>query len=380
VTSCLLTAALIVRDEERVLDACLESISGIVDEIVIVDTGSIDRTPSIAQRRGARLYTRPWDDDFSAPRNLSLDHASGEWILYIDADERLLYADRDMVERLLVGAPEIAFRVLLRPHSAATAYLEYRLWRSDPRIRFEGLIHERVAPSIHRLADLEGRPITDCHLMLLDHIGYEGDQRRKHRRNLPMLTKFVQAQPDHLFAQHHLAVVLDGLDRPEESEAVLWRTVELIRARDTDDPAGMLAFTTLVRRLQSRDRPFGPLLAEARRRYPDNCVLLWIEGRDLAARHEYQAAIDRFDTILAIAAEGPSAGRPAYDQHLIGDHTHAARAVCLFRLQRFAEAAEAYGEAARCAPEDPTYPVKRQLALAKARAGSSGDSASESLA
>jgi tetratricopeptide (TPR) repeat protein len=375
-TSGLLSAALIVRDESSVLDACLESLHGIVDEIVIVDTGSVDDTPSIARRHGALLLSRPWDDDFSAARNHSLEHASGDWILYIDADERLIGADRAMIERLLVDAREVAFRIPLRPLSTTTAYLEYRLWRNDPRIRFEGLIHERIAPSIYQVSELDGRPISDCHLMLLDHVGYEGDRRRKHLRNLPMLTKFVEQQPDHLFAQHHLAIVLDGLGRPEESEAVLRRTVELIRELETDDSVGVLAFTSLVMRLQRSGREFAPLLAEARARYPDNCVLLWIEGRDLAAQSQYEAAIERFDAILRITSVDPGPDHPAYDRHLVGDQTHAARAVCLFRLGRYGEAAEAYAAAERFAPEDPSYPVKRRLAQSKALDGPDGGVAS----
>ena len=82
-------AAMIVRNEERFLDDCLASIAGQVDEIVLVDTGSTDLTLEIAGRYGARIIEYPWSDDFSAARNHALDHASSDWILYIDADERL---------------------------------------------------------------------------------------------------------------------------------------------------------------------------------------------------------------------------------------------------------------------------------------------------
>src|SRR5262245_1489579 len=84
-----ISAAMIVRDEEAYLDDCLKSIVDEVDEIVIVDTGSRDRTCDIARRYGARLFDLPWTGDFAAARNHALDRASGDWILYIDADERL---------------------------------------------------------------------------------------------------------------------------------------------------------------------------------------------------------------------------------------------------------------------------------------------------
>ena len=83
------TAALIVRDEERFLAGCLASLAGRVDEIVVADTGSVDRTREIALEHGARLIEHRWADDFAAARNVALDAASGDWILYVDADERL---------------------------------------------------------------------------------------------------------------------------------------------------------------------------------------------------------------------------------------------------------------------------------------------------
>src|ERR1700730_15626481 len=80
---------LIARNEEANLPACLESAADLVDEIVVVDTGSTDRTKEVAARFGARIYDFAWVDDFSAARNESLRHASGDWIFWLDADDRL---------------------------------------------------------------------------------------------------------------------------------------------------------------------------------------------------------------------------------------------------------------------------------------------------
>ena len=82
----LLTAALIVKNEERDLSRCLASLDG-VDEIVVVDTGSTDATVAIAEEAGARVRKIPWNHDFAAARNQALDACVGDWILVIDADE-----------------------------------------------------------------------------------------------------------------------------------------------------------------------------------------------------------------------------------------------------------------------------------------------------
>ena len=91
----LLSATLIVRDEERNLRDCLGSIDGVVDEVVVVDTGSTDGSVEIARELGARVDLPPWRGDFSEARNVALEEARGEWILYLDADERLRPVDRD---------------------------------------------------------------------------------------------------------------------------------------------------------------------------------------------------------------------------------------------------------------------------------------------
>ena len=85
----LLSAAIIVRDEADFIDVCLASLDGLVDEVVVVDTGSVDDTIAIAEAHGARVAHEPWKNDFARCRNRSLDLATGDWILYIDADERV---------------------------------------------------------------------------------------------------------------------------------------------------------------------------------------------------------------------------------------------------------------------------------------------------
>jgi glycosyltransferase involved in cell wall biosynthesis len=365
----LLAATLIVKNEAAVLDDCLASIENVVDEIVVVDTGSTDDSVAIARRHGATVHDHPWADDFAAARNSALDLTSCEWILYIDADERLEGADRATVEKLLRGAPEVAFRILLRPDSRSTPYREYRLWRHDPRIRFEGVIHEKVVPSIHRVAAADGRPIGVSDL-LLTHVGYEGDQTRKHRRNLPLLERQLEIEPDNLFNLHHLARVLEGLGDEREAEKVLSRAVDVVRQRRNGDPLGSLAFADLVRLRHVRGDDVGELLAEARRRYPDNWLMVFIEGRYLVDHEHYEDALVCFRNLLEVDVSTlPDAG-PAYDAGIFGALSYDACGVCLFKLGRYEGAAAAWAAASEDSPEDASYRTKRDLALARhARSG-----------
>jgi glycosyltransferase involved in cell wall biosynthesis len=363
----LLAATLIVRDEAAVLDACLGSIRDVVDEIVVVDTGSRDESVAIAERHGARVHRHPWSGDFAEARNEALRLASSDWILYIDADERLAPVGRDAVEALLTGAPEVAFRVLLKPDARSTPYLEYRLWRHDPRIRFVGTIHEKVVPAIHAVSEADGRPIGRCDL-LLEHVGYEGDQTHKHRRNLPLLRRQLEVEPDNLFNLHHLARVLLGLGEDDEAERVLERAVATARALPFDDPLGSLAFGELLLLRHLRGDDVGELLAEARDRFPDNWLIVFMEARYLVDHERYEEALERFARLLEVdLAALPDAG-PAYDERIFGTLAHEGRGACLFRLERYEEAAAAYAAAERCDPADTGYGVRRRLAEARARA------------
>src|SRR5262245_25748930 len=162
----LLTAAMIVRNEERFLDDCLASIHDVVDEIVVIDTGSTDGSERIARAHGARVTRLPWTGDFAAARNESMDLARGRWILYIDADERLRGAERSKVESLLREPGMVAHTVRFRPRTGSTRYHEYRIFLNDPRIRFRGVIHETMLSAIREVAAHDGLRIGHSDLMI----------------------------------------------------------------------------------------------------------------------------------------------------------------------------------------------------------------------
>ncbi|MEW5768502.1 MAG: glycosyltransferase family 2 protein [bacterium] len=96
-----ISLCMIVRDEEEQLPRCLESVKGLVDEIIVVDTGSKDKTMEIAHSFDARVYKHPWENDFSAARNISLSYAKSDWILILDADEELEREDIPKIWQLL---------------------------------------------------------------------------------------------------------------------------------------------------------------------------------------------------------------------------------------------------------------------------------------
>src|SRR5262249_7770815 len=108
-----LSVCLITRDEEAFLARCLNSIRSVADQIVVVDTGSQDRTIQIAQQFGAEVYHFPWCDDFAAARNTALEHATGDWVLILDADEELIPQAKPALLAELGDSRAIAYRLPL---------------------------------------------------------------------------------------------------------------------------------------------------------------------------------------------------------------------------------------------------------------------------
>jgi len=166
---------MIVKDEERFLRSCLDSVKDIADEIIIVDTGSTDRTKDIAARSRAKVFDFKWNNDFSAARNFSLKKATSNWVLVMDADEMLDAGGRSEVTRLINTREHclkgsIGFKIQQRTYNpkggdkgaeptadAKTLSEKYdgyqssslvRLFRNSPKILFRNKVHELVEPSI----------------------------------------------------------------------------------------------------------------------------------------------------------------------------------------------------------------------------------------
>lgn len=351
-----LSATMIVRDEERVLARCLSSIRDLVDEIVVVDTGSTDDSVAIARSFGAVVVEDPWRDDFAAHRNHALSLATGDWILYIDADEHLVDGDRALLEAAWRAHPDsLCLLLLLRGHSGFTPYREHRLWRNGLGIRFEGAIHEEVCSDIEALVDA-GVGTRDTVDLVLDHDGYEGDQMAKHRRNLPLLRKEVERIPDRVFLWFHMGLILRDLgDRAGAVDA--WRRGAAAARRQGPGGSVALCHQLLIEDAALHGDPFADLLAEAEELFEDN-VLVDMSG--LAA----MGAVSDFAGLEMYATRLVEADRPriaalgiTVHEYVITQWAHAARARARLALGDPVGARDDLLRALESGPENLEYRV-----------------------
>jgi GT2 family glycosyltransferase/tetratricopeptide (TPR) repeat protein/SAM-dependent methyltransferase len=237
----ILSMCMIARDNGRTLEAALTSIKPWVDEMVVVDTGSKDKTPDIARRLGARVFHFPWCDDFSAARNESVRLARGQWIFWMDSDDTIDETNgpqlRDLVRR--PAPPELMGYVMTvrcplgDDHGSGdfTAVHHMKVFRNLPELRFDGRIHEQIIPAINQAG---GRwEWTDLFIV---HSGSDHSpegQARKLERDLRILHQELSERPDHPFTLFNLGMTYRDAQQYERAEEYLRRSIRRSHPRES---------------------------------------------------------------------------------------------------------------------------------------------------
>lgn len=213
-----LAVCMIVKNEEKYLASCLQSIRDVASQIVIVDTGSTDRTLKIARQFGAQISHFKWIGDFSAARNESLKQAKSDWILHIDADEVLDSDSADHLPNLLQDTKADAFNITVRNFHPPEDMVQFkdsvqvRLFRNKREFRFQNKIHEQILPSI---LSRKGSIINSS--LRMDHLGYQENNVQKARRNLPLIEAGVRDNPQDPYLLFKLAETYKAVGQTDEA-------------------------------------------------------------------------------------------------------------------------------------------------------------------
>ena len=194
------SVCMIVRDEEKQIGQCLKSVADLAHEIIVLDTGSKDATREKAAAFGAKVLESKWNDHFGEARNHSLEHARGDWLLILDADETLDPESIQTLKKEIQSQGVMAYRLPLVNqgiHERGNNYVP-RLLRNAPGLFFVNRIHEEIFSSMEVL---RRRWNLDCRLgqSLINHFGYTEEQvneKQKKKRNLKLLEKAVIETPD----------------------------------------------------------------------------------------------------------------------------------------------------------------------------------------
>ncbi|MCX6961293.1 MAG: glycosyltransferase family 2 protein [Verrucomicrobia bacterium] len=252
-----ISLALIARDEETHIERCLKSASGLAAEMIVVDTGSNDRTKEIAITCGARVLDFPWIDDFSAARNEALEAARGRWILVLDADEYLPPASVEAI-RALTSSADAADRAYHLVNKSSTdegrtgiSGLIVRLFPNDPHVRYEWPVHEQVVTSLQR-ANI---PIENTGIEII-HTGYSSPEvnAAKQQRNLRILEKMTtQAEGAHPMAWFLKGGALLDLERTDEALAAYSQCTGMTNSGDSIHEAALVRWASCLASLKRFD-------------------------------------------------------------------------------------------------------------------------------
>ncbi len=302
-----LSLCMIMRDEEEHLARCLTSVQGVVDEIVIVDTGSVDRSVEIAESFGARVLHEEWRGDFAAPRNTSIDAATGDWILVLDADEELVDGVRlrDLLhEEGIEGycLREVNF-IGEERGIESVVNSAFRVFRNRPAYRYSGALHEQIMGTV----DPEGGACTRFVGIEIHHYGYlEPTSRAKEKtdRNMAIVMEEVARKPTDSFTLFNAGVEFQRVGRFEE--ALDYFSASFTHLSSLKAYYSSLLLRNIVASLNSLERWDEALdvLADALQAYPDFTDLHYLQGQIHSSRREYRAAVKSFRRAIDLGDHG----------------------------------------------------------------------------
>ncbi|MBI5073147.1 glycosyltransferase family 2 protein [Candidatus Woesearchaeota archaeon] len=222
-----ISLCMIVKDEEQWLAQCLESVKDLVNEIILIDTGSTDKTKEIAKKFNAKIFDFAWTDNFADARNFSISKAAGDWILWLDADETIAEKDHDYIRQIVKEAqfPVVVmeqrhytndttnarFKEVDERYEAEAkdckgyyATLITRLFKNNVGLTFEGAVHETLDKSMQKLGLKFLR--TDIPIHHYQHLKSEDKMKEKKQKYDKLLEEKAKSDPTDIKTLHDLAI------------------------------------------------------------------------------------------------------------------------------------------------------------------------------
>jgi len=345
-----LSVCMIARNEASRLEGAIASVRGVADEIVVTDTGSTDGTPELAQSLGARVNRFEWCDDFAAARNACQAHAKGEWILWLDADERLKPGSEGHVRRCVEDPTTMAWQVIREDFFAHdrddwfSEMYQLRLVRRDLPCRWVGRIHEQLRPYpvdlVQRL-----RKSVRISPVRLQHWGYTSERMpEKTRRAAHLCDLELAERPGQLYYLVELSRALLTLNDPRGMEVLGEAARIMLTARHAPRPPSPLAAMLLEELLAVRRWDWASeddLLELAERWFPSCAPLAWASARARAARDDWPGAERDLRRLIHLIESGTLDRVMSFDPRIAED-AKVNLGVALVRQGRLREAQQVF--------------------------------------
>lgn len=233
-----ISACYIVKNSAEDLKISIQSLKHAVDEIIVVDTGSTDSTVEVAKSFGAKIFFREWDDDFSAPRNLAISKATGDWIIFLDSDEFFSEETKKFLRPVVEGAEEfkktgiLIYRIEIDKNAdnkILAANYVMRILKNQKGLHYVGKIHEEPQVNEKGLGDITFAPQN---ILSLYHTGYSTSvSKAKAERNLKLLLEELEEtdKPQRIYG--YIAECYNGLGDFANAEKFARLNIESMRGQ-----------------------------------------------------------------------------------------------------------------------------------------------------
>ncbi len=338
-----LSLCMIVKNEEAMIEGCLKSVEGIVDEIVIADTGSLDKTVERALRFNPKLMRIKWTGDFSAARNEALRHCTGDWVLCLDADERLVPEQKELLRSLMEKEEVTAYSVQIR-HSGHTVrknggdtqqMTAIRLFRRAPGVRYEGKVHEQLLQSLQRT-----KGVIEKSDLAIEHLGYRqlaASLRERGRRYLTLLFEELQSNPQNPEAYYQIGNTFMLFDDSDAARKYLMKALSIA----TLEPMMRAKTANLLAALDLRNERFIEAVGYCKQslhNVSNQATARWLMAVAYYRMENYHDAIAPLQELLSLMEKkdppplGDLAIEKEYLLHMLGK--------CHLRLEEYQEAAD----------------------------------------
>ena len=292
-----ISLCMIVKNSEHHMRRCLNSIKGGVDQLVIVDTGSTDRTKEIAAEFGAEIHDFVWVNDFSAARNYSLEFARHEWIMVLDSDHEAAFTVPQLRQAVATAEQQHAETIYLwivdtdNQGKRYASYSQPQLWRNGRGVKYVNPIHEMATVSSHKIR-------TRLEILHYGYFGIADEELAKKRcRNLTMLGKEYDLNPDNTRTAWELAQEYCATGNFTTALPIIQHAIACWRQQRPNIPAEPLMLEIRIRCLietQQHEAAFAAV-AEAMRELPLFPIFPMLQQKLLVLNQRWQESLTAFE-------------------------------------------------------------------------------------
>ena len=348
-----ITACFVTRNHESSLDASLASVRALSAQLIVVDTGSTDRTIAVAYQHGATVVEFPWNDDFSAAQNAALDRATGDWILWLNPDEEVDPQTIPLIERATKKAEVFAYDLRIvheydvkRPGFGPVDW-QPRLFRRDPDVRYHRRLHPTFTTPLSAIASKRGQCLDKLNGSFFRHGYLSVPTAEKMQWVVKLLEAELRDRPEQLDLTIELGRNYLRLNDPRGHD-VLAMADQPVRALAThgDAPPAVGMFLEYLLTVSPEQRRSQISREEATsladRWFARTPPVLWALSCERYAARDYAKCAERLNRLLALGRSGDYDASATFSTDILGPSAILNLGLCHFQMKNWTEAKDCF--------------------------------------